>query len=127
MFSASRYPGIRLEALEGYTEDKRSKRQFLLPYSVLAVAAIIVLLSIFTRHAIHKSAMSLGWFFVGGLCFVVILGAIALAYRSVPKSTRTGRPMKCYRNLSAPEGVIELLYVDEDSRTFFRNIYAVPE
>jgi hypothetical protein len=109
MFSASRYPGIRLEALEGYTEDKRSKRQFLLPYSVLAVAAIIVLLSIFTRHAIHKSAMSLGWFFVGGLCFVVILGAIALAYRS------------------APEGVIELLYVDEDSRTFFRNIYAVPE
>ena len=127
MFSASRYPGIRLEALEGFTEDKRSKRQFLLPYSALAVAAIIVLLSIFTWHAIFEFPMSLGWFFAVGVCFVVIFGAIAHAYRSVPNSTRTGRPMKCYRNLSAPEGVVELLYVDEESRTFFRNVYAVPE
>ena len=127
MLSASRYPGIRLEALDGYTEDKRSRRKFLLPYSTLAIAAIIVLLSIVSWHAIHEHPVSAGWYLAGGLCFVVIFGAIGLAYRSVPTSARTGRPMKCYRNLSAPEGVLELVYVDEESRTFFRNVYAVSE
>lgn len=127
MFSASRYPGIRLEALEGYSEDKRSKRKFLLPYAVIAVAAIAALLSIITWRAIHESSISPGWLLACGLCFVVILGVIVHAYRSVPNSISTGRPMKCYRNISAPEGVIELLYVDEESRTFFRNVYAVPE
>jgi len=127
MLSASRYPGIRLEALEGYTEDKRSRRKFLLPYSAVAVTAIIVLVSIVAWHAIHERTVSAGWFLAGGLCFVVIFGSIVLAYRSVPISNRTGLPMKCYRNLSAPEGVVELLYVDEESRTFFRNVYAVSE
>src|SRR6185436_17531190 len=36
MLSTSRYPGIRLEALEGSTEDKR-RRKFLLPCSALAI------------------------------------------------------------------------------------------
>ncbi len=126
MLDPSRYPGIRLETLAGYSEDRRSRRSFLLPYGGVAAAAIALLVTS-CWNAIHAPASPLPWLLAGGVCFAVILGVIVHAYRSAPISARTGRLMKCYRNLSAPEGVLELVYVDEESRTFFRNVYSVAE
>ncbi|MES2981877.1 MAG: hypothetical protein V4727_06155 [Verrucomicrobiota bacterium] len=67
------------------------------------------------------------YFWLSGVfCLVILSYTILHEYRNTPLSARTGKPVQRYRNLSAPDGVLELLYVDESSKTFSRRVYLVP-
>lgn len=121
-----KHPEISIESLEGYTEDAESRRAFLQShYRIVWLAA--------AGFVIIVGGMVFGYLrtdLYGELAVVACLVAMFLglvrAYGSIPRSTRTGKPMQAYRNTSAPEGVVEMIYVDHESRTYFRHTFAVP-
>ena len=126
MLARPKPPEISIESLHGYTEDAESRRAFLRSnYGIVWLAA--------GGFVIIVSGMVFGYLrtgLYGELAVVACLGAMFLglvrAYRSTPRSTRTGKPMQPYRHAAAPEGVVEMIYVDHESRTYFRHTFAVP-
>ena len=126
MLAHPKHPEISIESLKGYTEDAESRRAFLRSnYGIVWLAA--------GGFVIIVGGMVFGYLrtdLYGELAVVACLVAMFLglfrAYRSTPRSTRTGKPMQPYRNASAPEGVVELIYVDHESRTYFRHTFATP-
>ncbi|MFC5457271.1 hypothetical protein [Prosthecobacter fluviatilis] len=126
MLPESKYPEISIESLAGYTEDAPGRRSFLWScYGIVGIAAagfaVIVVSTVF-------GGLALNWTrgFAMVACLATMVGGIFRAYRFIPRSRQTGRPMHLYRNASAPAGILEVLYVDPDSRTYFRHVYAVP-
>lgn len=126
MLPESKYPEISIESLAGYTEDAPGRRAFLWScYGIVWIAAagfaVIVVSTVF-------GGLALNWTrgFAMVACLATMVGGIFRAYRFIPCSRQTGRPMHLYRNASAPAGILEVLYVDPDSRTYFRHVYAVP-
>ena len=116
-----------MEALEGYTEDKRSRRKFFWWYDFITVPALLGFIGIFICVFCDVIPLSIGsWCALAG-CLAAGIGVMIHAYFSTPCSARTGKPMQVYRNLSAPEGVLELVYVDAESRSYFRLIYLQPD
>ncbi len=119
-------PGIHLESLAGYTRDKRSEKAFFGPYAYIQVPALLGFVGIIIggfRGVIH---FNFGWWCALILCWIACMGTMVHAYRSTPRSLRTGESMQRYRNLSAPDGVWEVIYVDEVSKTYFRRVYLQP-
>lgn len=126
MLPESKYPEISIESLAGYTEDARSRRAFLWSYYGIVWIAAAGFVGIIISTVFVGLAFNLTWGFAAVACLATMFGGIFRAYRSIPRSPQTGRPMHLYRNASAPEGILEILYVDPDSRTYFRHVYAVP-
>jgi S-adenosylmethionine:diacylglycerol 3-amino-3-carboxypropyl transferase len=61
-------------------------------------------------------------FFVGGLLFLA--GTILCMGRATPVSSISGAKMEKYWNANAAPGVREIIYVDRQSRTYFRRVFA---
>lgn len=126
MLPESKYPEISIESLAGYTEDARSRKAFLWSYYGIVWIAAAGFAVIIVSTVFGELAFNWTWGFAMIACLATMVGGIFRAYRSIPRSTQTGRPMHIYRNASAPEGILEILYVDPDSQTYFRHVYAVP-
>lgn len=126
-----KHPEISIESLEGYTEDAESRRAFLWSYygivwlatAGLATAGFVIIVGGmvlgYLRTDLYRELAVVA-------CLVAMFLGLVRACRSTPRSTRTGKPMQPYRNASAPEGVVEIIYVDHESRTYFRHTFAVP-
>jgi hypothetical protein len=123
---SNKYPEISIESLAGYTEDARCRRAFLWSYYGIVWIAAAVFTVIIVSTVFGGVPFDWTWGFAAVACIATMFVGIFRAYRSIPRSTQSGRPMQPYRNASAPEGVLEIIYVDPDSRTYFRHVFAVP-
>lgn len=62
------------------------------------------------------------WTAVGA--FLTLCAIHVIAYRSTPRSRFTGKPLRRYKNAKPNRHVLaELIYVCEDSKTFFRRVW----
>lgn len=108
---------------EGYTEDPEGRRRFdqpfRLPNGVLAILFCGSLVGAATEKLPILPAL---WTAV--VAFLALFVIQVLAYRSTPCSRFTGKPLKQYKNSKPKRDVlIELIYVCEDSKTFFRRVW----
>jgi hypothetical protein len=60
--------------------------------------------------------------FVGGLLFLA--GTMLIMARATPVSGVSGEKMEKYWNADAAPGVREIIYVDRESHTYFRRVFA---
>lgn len=110
---------------EGYTEDPDGLRQLDFPYIVPCMIGVLVFVGslalVFMNILDLKYGLALmatAWCAVGAL--------ILKQYLSKPRSRHTGKPLQKYRSVTPQPNVTkEVIYVCEDSKTFFRKAYAV--
>jgi dipeptide/tripeptide permease len=122
MFNFPDFPGIKEEALVGYTEDKRSKRAFVLPYYLIILPIFICSIAI-VGYCVVRDSIGMGWWAAFFACGVSVFIALYHAMCATPRSLHSGRPMQRYRNSSKDSRVWEIIYIDEESRTYFRQLY----
>jgi hypothetical protein len=110
----------RLLKAQGYTEDPEGRklldRPSKLPNGVLALVFCASIVGVETGKLAILPAL---WTAVG--VFLTLFVIQVLAYRSTPRSRFTGKPLRRYKNAKPDRHVLtELIYVCEDSKTFFR-------
>ena len=112
---------LNLDELEGYREDPADLARFVKPYGkpsflgVLVSLVGFVLLFPFGMSALPLSLMGLG---------LTVYGVtIWLMFTSTPISSFSGKPLVKYWNSSPLAQGGEVIYVCEDSRTFFRRCF----
>ena len=119
-----RYPEIRIESLVGYKDGGRIRRSVSRLCGLIEISALLGFIGLFI--ALFRGAISFatGWS-LGVLCLAVLVIGRFRDWRSEPLSPATGKPLKRYVNLSAPEYHLEVLYVDEATQTFYRDTFLV--
>ena len=112
----------------GYSEDKASKRAFerrYLPFVVMGVVLCLapVPLARFIWTPFHDTNSDFGFIIV---CFLLgwalCTGAACHAARAIPRSRESGLPMKRFLRSDAAPDVVEYIYVDQQSRTYFTHV-----
>ena len=126
MFDWDKYPSRSLETLAGYTEDAASRRAFLRKQNWILIPSVSLFLGIIALSLAELVAFHAVWLLAAAGCMGAAFLSVRQAYMVPPRSSLTGRRMQAYRNSSAPAGVLEILYVDDESRTFFRHVFGVP-
>lgn len=115
-------PRIRVSNLVDYREDmdarRRFERRFALPSLIGLVAGFV---GGVTKIFILKNAAWPIVLFAFGI--IVLIGTVAAMYFSTAVSV-TGRPMKKYWNDDEDSDGNELVYVCDDSKTYFRRTFA---
>lgn len=120
-------PGIRIEELVGYTYDRRCCAQsFWGLYGMVRLLSLVGFVTLMVCLFLDLIRFSVYFWLSGVFCMVIFIYTVLHEYRSTPLSAYSGKPVQRYRNLSAPDGVLELLYVDESTKTFSRRVYLVP-
>ena len=125
--TSSQFDGVReiaLSQLEGFTEDKASRRAFarrFLPFSVPPFLVFVGSFILVNRHAIDGRH----FFIYGGRALIAIAGVCFWQIKATPISKISGRPMISLRRTDAPPGVAEMIYVDTESRTYFRRVAVI--
>ena len=122
-------PRLALAELQrvGYTEDLSSRRGFYHHYALVVAfgilfAAAAIFLMLFPRQWPADWGGGIGYAYLGGafLCGVVMaVGAATSSARGTAYSLRSGRQMFCFRRSDPSEDQDEIIYVDQESRTFF--------
>ncbi len=127
MSKSNPIPGIRIEELVGYTYDRRCCAQsFWGLYGIVRLLSIVGFVTLVVCLFFDLIRFSVYFWLSGVFCMVIYIYTVLHEYRSTPLSAHSGNPVQRYRNLSAPDGVLELLYVDESRKTFSRRVYLVP-
>ena len=125
--TASPFDGVReiaLSQLEGFTEDKMSGRAFdrrFLPVSVPLIIAYVVIFILGIRHAFDALHFVIYW----GSVWLALGVVIFWQRKARPVSKISGRPMIKLRRTDAQPGVAERIYLDPESRTYFRRVISV--
>ena len=115
---------IALSQLEGFTEDKASRRAFtlrFLPVTVPLILAYVVIFILGVRHVLDELHFIIYW----GSTMLALGGVLFWQRKATPVSKLSGRPMLKLRRTDAPPGVRERIYVDPESRTYFRVVSMV--
>ena len=108
---------------QGYTEDPEGRRRFDRPYQLPNGVLILVFCGSLFGVAIEKLPF-LPAFWTAAGSFLTLFVIQVFAYRSTPHSRFTGKPLTKYRNAKPGRDVLtELIYVCEDSKTFFRRVW----
>lgn len=114
-------PG-RLKA-NGYTEDLEGRRRFDQPYQSPNGVLVLVFCGSLAGVAAEKLPTIPALLVATGSFFALFVIQV-LAYRSTPRSRFTGKPLTKYRNAKPDRDVLmEIIYVCEDSKTFFRRVW----
>lgn len=117
-------PGLHLSELAGYSEDKAAGSRFFRPYLLVTLPSIAVF--VICLLAIVVSGFHWG-FFAAAVTAILLLGLFLLYAPFLPrKHPFTKEKLSIFRNLSAPEGFEELLFVDEVNKTYFRHAHRSP-
>ena len=129
-------PEIALAELQrvGYTEDRSTQRAFAQRYllvviwgvTICVVAAFLLLTQ---RELLAKCGNDIGlndsfvgFVFAGAMLLgglVMAVGAYTSTGRNTAYSLRSGQPMFRFRRSDAAAGQEEIIYVDQESRTYF--------
>ena len=108
---------------QGYVLDSSGLRAFERHYTLPSLVGVIIFIFIFVL--IWKQTLSIE---VGiGLLAVAWLatsGVIAHMYFSKPKSKKTGNSLQKFKNSSPDCDGFEVLYVDPDTKTYFKRLFA---
>lgn len=122
-------PRIALAELQraGYTEDRSTRSSFHHHYPLIVVfgilcCAVSVFLLLFARSHLAAWSGGLGYVYMGAffLCgLVMAVGAATSPARGTAYSLRSGQQMFRFRRSDPAEGDDEIIYVDQESRTFF--------
>ncbi len=113
---------IRIEELiaAGYREDKSAEQRYKYhALIVLGVGLIALFAGLVLANA--SSCEGLGMYAIyGSFCWLSV--GFLIVHFSRPKSSQSGKKMEIYLNLSVPDGYSQILYVSQESKTFFRGI-----
>ena len=122
-------PGMAVAELQrvGYTEDRSTARAFEHRYPLvvafgLIFCAVAGYFLLFKRDWLATQEYGGGTTmaalaFLGGL--VMAIGAATSHGRHTAHSMRSTQPMFCFQRSDAAEGRQEVIYVDQESRTYF--------
>jgi hypothetical protein len=131
-----KYPTISLEALSGFTEDKRAARRFarrFWPFSLTAVAAFLGCGTFIFIPLLRGQTDPVPQIYVvlAVSSFAVCLTFFIIAWRRmvscVPIDEKTSEPLEVFQLMdSIKDEKYELVYVCRQKRTFFRVVYRAP-
>jgi hypothetical protein len=103
----------RLPDYKWDSETERRWRRSLLPMTVVCIGALASAITCFFFHLVVWSAVSVMVFLVSAVL------AIRAPFRSHPVSLRSGKRMTRYRNSDGLKKDFEILFLDEESKTYF--------
>ncbi len=110
---------------QGFTEDMESLKRFEHPFKLptIVLAAGFILLGVGIMLGIIPFVSG---FFAGIGVLVVLFQLLIYFKRSTPRSRFTGKPLKKYFNAVPENNVVqEIIYVCEESKTFYRRVWGV--
>jgi hypothetical protein len=119
-----RYQEIKIESLVGYKDGGRICRSVSRLRGLIEISALLGFIGSFVAIFRESIPPAVGWFLSLFCLSLLVLGRFR-DWRSEPLSPATGKPLKRYVNLSAPEFHLEVLYVDEATQTFYRDTFLV--
>lgn len=116
------HPSIDHETLRDYREDREALKRFESRFArPCLLGGLIFVLGLITAIFFDRgSPWAIGFAVVG--LMLLVLGLLAM-YVATPTS-QSGKPMVKYWNASARAKGNEMVYVCEDSRTYFRRTWA---
>lgn len=118
------YPTINIESLVGYKDGGRISRSRSLLRGLIEISALLGFIGSFVAIFRESIPLAVGWLLSLFCLSILVLGRVR-DWRAEPLSPATGKPLKRYINLSAPEFHLEVLYVDEATQTFYRDTFLV--
>lgn len=118
-------PGIHEEDLAGYQKDKRLREGLGGVYHFLPAFFVILFGTFLSLTFLEKIGFWTGYAgaAVAFFCCLITL----LKRRSIrPVSPYTGKPLQRFKNLSAPPGYSEIIYVDRDTEKYWVETFGTP-
>jgi hypothetical protein len=103
----------RLPDYEWDSETARRWRLSLLPLTVVCIGSLASAVACFFFHLFVWTTLSVLVFLVSAFL------AIRAPFRSLPVSLRSGKRMTRYRNSDTRKKEFEILFLDEESKTYF--------
>jgi hypothetical protein len=117
---------------EGYVEDKTSNRGFFVKERLIASLAALLFIGGWIYGLMCKSFPWVSIIATLISFFIFIRGSRRMK-SYIPKSRFSGKPMDIYKNTDAKHqgytydnGVIEMLYVCHESKTYFTWLFSFP-
>ena len=112
---------LTLEQLAGFTEDSATARAFERRYLPVALTVTSLCFGSIYYMVFRGGNMGLGCaaFFIG---IAISIAAVLHARRVLPISQVSGRRMRRFHRGGGPSDRDEVIYVDLDSRTYFRRV-----
>ena len=107
--------------LRDYKEEPWALQRFERRYLLVGLVGVIAfvagfILAMSTAVIYHLGFCVLGW--------AAVTFAALLRYRATPRSDHSGRPMQKFRYVGPDAAAFEVAYVDHESKTYFRRIFA---
>ena len=117
-------PTLDPASLVGFHEDKLAWKRFERRFRLPSFIGVILVFGAPAAHMLHKIPKN--WVVAPMACGIA-LGALSLfwAFKSTPLSS-SGRPMKKYWNAAPKPGNSEIIYVCEESKTYFIRVWTMP-
>ena len=109
---------LALSELMGYREDAASQLAFERRQLPFVVPGVLIAFGSFYLLFTDRISLAMGMlgFVVGWL---ICLASVVRAWRAIPTSQISGRPMLRFRRTDGSAENTEFIYVDPESRTYF--------
>jgi hypothetical protein len=108
----------------GYREDVSEAHRTKRPFHAMLVLALLGFVAAFIAHA--KGAAMIVRCLDVLTCGVFVCTALAW-YFSQPRDPKTGKRLERYKNAAAEPGYDEIVYVNQQNKTFYRRVISTPD
>jgi len=135
-YKQKQYPMIQLEALSGFTEDKRAAARFARRFRPLSLSCVAALLCFGACICIpliqgHSNSVPQIYVVLAGVSFTAAIVIHNITWRRmvsyIPISQQTSKPMEVFQlQDTVKDGRYELVYLCRQSQTFFRVVFGKP-